>query len=95
MSWEHPYPGQRQKVYEEGKVQLRLVELSDEYNEEAWCEREHIGYILDGGITVEFNGESIIFNKGDGMCIPSGVATRHKARILKGEMVQMIFFERT
>jgi cupin superfamily acireductone dioxygenase involved in methionine salvage len=94
MEWESVYLGQRQKSYDAGKVRLRLVELTDAYGEEAWCEQEHIGFILDGRITIEYEGKSISFRKGDRISIPSGVTHRHKGRIEKGETVQMIFFER-
>ncbi len=94
IQWDSVYPGQRQKAYVEGTVKIRLVELSDEYGEDTWCEQEHIGFILDGRITIEFDDQSITFNKGDGMVIPSGFSHRHKGRIAKGEQVQMLFFER-
>lgn len=92
MSWESVYRGQRQKAYVEGNQRLRLVELTDEYAEEDWCEKEHLGYVVEGKISIIFNGKSITFNQGDGIFIPKG--NRHKGRIAKGERVLMIFVEK-
>ena len=94
LEWESTYSGQRQKTFTRGNQRLRLVELTDEYPEEEWCEREHIGYVLEGRIIIDFNGESISFNEGDGIIIAGGRENRHKGRIAKGERVLMIFFEK-
>ena len=94
IRWESVFPGQRQKAYVEGNQGLRLVELSDEYAEEEWCEKEHLGYVLEGSIRIIFNGKSVTFSKGDGIFIPSGEGNRHKGRIAKGERALMLFVEK-
>ena len=94
MSWESIVPGQRQKAHVEGNQRIRLVELSDEYAEEDWCEKEHLGYVLEGRISIVFNGKSVTFNEGDGIFIPKGEGNRHKGRIAKGEKVLMIFVDK-
>ena len=95
ISWESPYLGQRQKAYFEGNQRIRLVELSDEYAEEEWCEKEHLGYVLKGRISVIFSsGKSIEFNEGNDIFIPKGEENRHKGRIAKGEKALMIFVEK-
>ena len=93
LDWETAYSGQRQKTYSKGKNQLRLVELTDEYHEEEWCEKEHIGYVLEGRIIIDFNEESIVFKQGDGIFITGGKENRHKGKITKDEKVLMLFFE--
>ena len=93
INWESVYTGQREKAYVEGNRRIRLVELSDEYAEEDWCEKEHWGYVLEGRISILFNETSVTFNKGDGMFIPEGEQNRHKGRIAKGEKVLMLFVE--
>jgi len=95
MSWESIYPGQRQKSYGEGNQRIRLVELSDEYAEEEWCEKEHFGYVVEGRISIIFNGKPISFNEGDGIFIPKSKENRHKGKIAKGEKALMIFVEKT
>ncbi|MFC1487916.1 cupin domain-containing protein [Thermoproteota archaeon] len=94
IEWESEYSGQRQKTYTRENQRLRLVELTDEYPEEEWCEKEHIGYVLKGRIIIKFNGKSITFNEGDGIFIPGGKENRHKGRMIKGEKVHMLLFER-
>ena len=94
MSWESGYPGQRQKAYVEGNQRIRLVELSDKYAEEDWCEKEHLGYVLKGRISIIFNGKTMTFNEGDGIFIPKGKENRHKGRIAKGEKALMIIVEK-
>jgi len=93
MSWESVYRGQREKAYVEGNRRIRLVELTDEYAEEDWCEKEHLGYVIEGRITIIFNGKSVIFNKGDGIFIPKGEQNKHKGRIANGEKALIIFVE--
>lgn len=94
MSWESTVPGQRQKAYVEENQRIRLVELSDEYAEDDWCEKEHLGYVLEGRISIIFNGKSTTFKKGDGIFIPKGEGNRHKGRIARGEKVLMIVVEK-
>ena len=95
ISWETAYLGQRQKSYVEENQRIRLVEMSDEYTEDDWCEKEHLGYVLDGRISIIFdNGKSLTFEKGNGMFIPEGKENRHKGRIAKGDKALMIFIEK-
>lgn len=94
LEWETAYRGQRQKTYSKGTDQLRLVELTDEYHEEEWCEKEHIGYVLEGRIIIDFDEESITFNQGDGIFITGGKKNRHKGKIAKDEQVLILFFEK-
>ena len=93
IAWESTYVGQREKAHTEGNRRIRLVELSDEYAEEDWCEKEHLGYVLEGRISIIFNGNRVTFNKGDGIFIPRGEQNRHKGRIAKSEKVLMLFVE--
>ena len=93
MSWESVFRGQRQKAYVEANRRIRLIELTDEYSEEDWCKKEHLGYVIEGRITIIFNGKSVILNKGDGIFIPKGEGNRHKGKIAKGEKALIIFVE--
>ena len=94
LNWESVYPGQRQKTFRRGDKRLRIVELTDQYPEEEWCEKEHIGYMLKGRLTIDFNGESLTFKEGDGIFITGGTENKHKGRIVKGEQVLMLLFEK-
>jgi hypothetical protein len=94
LEWKIVYPGQRQKTFSRGNQRLRLVELTDEYAEKELCEKEHIGYVVEGRIIIEFNGKSILFKKGDGIFITGGKENRHKGIMAKGEKVLLLFFEK-
>jgi len=82
MTWESPIVGVRFKVYEQDGWKLRLVEFIKESVESDWCTKGHIGYILEGRMEVDFDGEIIVFGPGDGVFIPAGKEHKHKGRVL-------------
>ena len=82
MEWEFPARGARFKAYEQGGRKLRLVEFSKEFVEPDWCTKGHIGYILEGQIEIDFDGEKEVFSPGDGLFIPAGEEHKHKARVI-------------
>ena len=57
-----------------------------------WCERGHIGYILEGRFEIQFDNDTIIYEKGDGVFIPDGKKHRHNAKVLS-EVVKAFFIE--
>ena len=79
MEWQQIRPDVRQKVYCEGSRQVRLVEFDTREGAEHWCEVGHIGYVLKGGLSISFDGQVISFKAGDGLFIPAGAASKHKA----------------
>jgi ethanolamine utilization protein EutQ (cupin superfamily) len=91
MPWETPLAGLRCKTERRDGRQLRLVEYSRDMTPH-WCERGHIGYILDGQFEIRFENETLIFNPGDGVFIPPGPAHRHMARVLS-DTVRVVFVE--
>lgn len=91
LEWQQIRPDVRQKIYQEGSKQVRLVEFEASEGPEHWCEVGHIGYVLRGALSISFNGEVISFNAGDGLFIPSGAASKHRAvRIASGTQLLMI-----
>lgn len=91
MAWETPAPGVKFKAYQQGGRKLRLVEFGKEFVEPG-CTKGHIGYIFEGQIEIDFDGEVIVFGPGDGVFIPAGEKHRHKARILT-DTVKVILVE--
>jgi quercetin dioxygenase-like cupin family protein len=79
MEWQEGRSGVRHKVYCEGSRRLRLVEFSTSEGFADWCHDGHIGYVLTGGVEIDFNGQVLSFSAGDGLFIPSGADTRHRA----------------
>ena len=82
MEWEVPADGVRFKAFEQGGRKLRLVEFGRDFVEEDWCRKGHIGYILEGQMEIDFDGEVIVFGPGDGVFIGEGEGHRHKGKVL-------------
>ena len=82
MEWELPAEGVRFKAFEQDGRKLRLVEFAKEFVEADWCCKGHIGYILEGRIEINFDGDVITFGPGDGLFIPAGEEHKHKGRVL-------------
>jgi quercetin dioxygenase-like cupin family protein len=88
-----PSPGLRFKACQRGGKKLRLAEFTDKLHEADWCGKEHIGYVLEGSLSVDFSGGvPEEFRTGDGIFIPEGTA--HKAHIAPGGRALVIFTER-
>lgn len=83
--------GLRFKAAVQGSKRLRLVEYSKEM-EPHWCEKGHIGYVLDGRMEIRFDGETTAFSAGDGVFLPPGPEHKHMARMLS-DVVRVVFVE--
>jgi len=93
LPWQECAPGVRHKVVQRDQQLLRLVEYASGMPPH-WCERGHVGQILEGTMEIEFASGTWTFEPGDGVDIPEGGAHRHRARILS-EHVLAIFVERS
>jgi hypothetical protein len=89
--WDSPIAGMRQKICKLGRQQLRLVEYSKELAPH-WCEKGHVGYILQGQIEIEFACESQMYYSGDGISIPDGPEHKHKGQVIS-DTVTIVFVE--
>lgn len=74
LPWESPMPGMRLKVFRNGQKQIRLAEFSSEFVEPHWCEKGHVGFVLQGELEIDFHGTLIRYAEGSGILIPQGVA---------------------
>lgn len=92
IPWELPADGIRFKEYKQNGKQVRLVEFTDKFVETDWCTKGHIVYILDGQLEVNFNGNIVIFETGDGLFIPAGEKDKHMGRSLT-KVVRMFFVD--
>jgi uncharacterized cupin superfamily protein len=70
---------------------LRLVEYAYEM-EPHWCDRGHLGYLIEGRFEIEFANGLWVFQAGDGVTIPNGHENRHRARVLT-DVVRAVFVE--
>ncbi len=84
IPWTSPARGVREKVTVAGRQRLRLVEFTPDFVEENWCTRGHIGYMLEGELQIAFLDHTIELRKGDGLHIPGGEKSKHKATVLTG-----------
>ena len=88
LDWESPMDGVRHKIADHDGTRLRLVEYRIEM-EPHWCDRGHIGRVLEGSFEIEFPGATIIYGPGDGVFIPSGDEHRHKAKVIDGPVLAL------
>ena len=80
IEWQEAMPGARFKVFSDGKKQMRLLEFTSEFVEPHWCEKGHIGLVLNGELEIDFDGKIVNYIEGSGIFIPTGTLTKHKAR---------------
>jgi quercetin dioxygenase-like cupin family protein len=92
LEWQNPLPGARFKVFRQGNRRLRLVEFTRGFVEPNWCAEGHIGYVLAGQMDVDFDGNVIRFSAGNGLFIPAGAESRHKASVVS-DIVRLILVE--
>ena len=92
LPWETQMIGARFKAYQEDNRRLRLVEFSKEFVEPDWCKKGHIGFVVDGEMEIDFDGDVVHFGPGDGLFIPAGEANKHKARVLT-DVVKLVLVE--
>lgn len=89
VDWTTPMEGVRHKYLDQDNIRVRLVEYSKEMSPH-WCEKAHYGYVLDGIFEIEFDHETIRYEKGEGLFLPTGRKHRHKARTITDRV--LVFF---
>jgi quercetin dioxygenase-like cupin family protein len=85
MPWESPARGVRVKQVLRGIHRIRLVEFSEDFTEADWCIKGHIGFVIDGSLEVDFDGRIVELHPGNGLFIPPGEASKHKACVRRGK----------
>ncbi|MGA7595031.1 MAG: hypothetical protein WCA64_07535 [Gallionella sp.] len=80
LDWQASVHGMRFKTFRSAEKQVRLVEFTDEFVEPDWCDKAHIGYVIQGELEIDFHGNLVRYPDGSGIFIPSGSASGHKAR---------------
>ena len=93
FDWEEIAPGKRQKVFVLGKNRMRLLELSENFQEETWCIKAHTAYVIDGEVVIRFSHKTVTVRQGKGLYISGGEKSKHKSRIEKGRHALLILFE--
>ncbi len=93
QEWNDSGVGVRSKEYVSGSQRVRLVEFSNGFIEPDWCINGHVGYVLEGSCSIDFNGTILQFTEGDGVLIPEGKENKHKAVLGPAERVLFVLFE--
>ena len=92
LPWETQLPASRFKAFRRGEAVLRVVEYTKDFVAPDWCSGGHIGYVLDGEMEIDFDGDVVRFTAGDGIFIPDGEAHRHKPAMLT-DVVRVVLVE--
>ena len=91
LEWQSPRPGMRFKLQRQGDRQIRLIEFLNDEVAEYPCEVGHAGWVLAGGLEIDIGGEVVAFREGDGIIIPAGAATCHRAtKIIPGTRLMFV-----
>jgi quercetin dioxygenase-like cupin family protein len=93
IEWENPRRGLLEKNYSDGKTRLKLIRFDEHFVEEEWCHNGHIGYVISGEMSIDFNGTMKQYQKGDGLWIEAGETSKHRLIVARGKQVELILFE--
>ena len=91
IPWETPMDGLRFRAFQQGDKQLRLVEYTRDMVPH-WCEKGHVGYVLDGEFEIQFERQTVVFQAGDGVFIPPGPEHKHMGKT-RTDVVRVVFVE--
>ena len=91
LAWESPVAGVRHKLHRVDARVLRLVEYSREMAPH-WCQKGHVGHIVEGALEIEFQTGKLRFEGGDAVFIPPGEEHAHRAVVLTA-VVTALFVE--
>jgi hypothetical protein len=80
LEWQDGIRGARFKAFRSGNKQLRLLEFTSEFVEPDWCEKGHIGFVVQGELEIDFHGHLVKYPEDSGIFIPAGSESAHKAR---------------
>ena len=94
LDWQTGIQGARFKVFVRNGTQLRLLELSSEFVEADWCEKGHMGLVINGELEIDFRGRRVRYPQGSALFIPPGAANGHKARSVAA-VTQLFLVEET
>lgn len=93
LDWQSPLPGARFKRFEQAGRVVRLVEFTDQLVEPDWCRKDHIGYVVEGRVTIDFSGTPVTYVAGDALFIRADPADKHMASVAVGEKVVLFLVE--
>lgn len=78
IDWEQIAIGAKQKQYQTQHKRIRLLHLDENLLELHWSINVHIGYLLNGELTLDSNGNQIDHKVGDTFIKKEGESEKHK-----------------
>ena len=87
MEWIEASDGVRFKRFQQGDLQLRLVEWDEAMIYPNWCLKGRIGYLVEGEVEIDVAGKLFTYTKGDVILLPEGEEHKHRHKVLT-EMAQ-------
>ena len=93
IEWIQSAQGFRYKELIKGDKKIRLAEYSEGFIENDWCKKGHEGYVVEGILKLNFNGNISIFNRGNDILILEGEENKHKLIIENDDKVLLILIE--
>jgi hypothetical protein len=82
--------GAREKVWNDGRRRVRLLELDSRFVEAEWCQKPHFGMVLEGTLEMDSHGAVERFSVGQCLTILPGDG--HKARSVSA-IVRLVLFD--
>ena len=93
IPWESPAAGLRVKRSSHGGKVLRLVEFTSDYDDQAWRQDGHSGYVLEGKLTLAYDDGLVTHIPGESFQIENGPGNRHRSCIAPGERALVFLVE--
>ena len=73
-------------AFQQGELQVRLVEWDKAMVHASWCVKGHVGYVLEGVVEIDIAGEVVRYEAGDVLILPEGEAHKHRPKVLSEKM---------
>lgn len=93
VDWHPMAPGAREKVQVVEGTRLRLLELTEGFEEEGWCRKSHWGLVLEGAMRLELPSGSTRLREGEAIALPPDDEHRHKASVPAGGRAVLFLVE--
>lgn len=87
-----PVTGLQVQAFAEFGKQIRLLTITKAFVEEDWCIKDHAGFVVEGELEIDFDGQVVTYRAGDGLLIQGGVASKHKPKAIS-EVVKLFLVE--
>jgi len=93
MAWEAVATGTTQKVHQHNTKTIRMVRFEYPFVEQHWCQKRHVGYVVQGNLKIDFDGSFATYAAGDAFVIEAGATHQHKVIVDEGTFVELFLVE--